>query len=107
MSNRLQKDLANAKARLKAALNKLEKLESSDDNQAIAAAQSKVDLEREIIEDIEKRLQNETKNFTAIVRQEDGSLDEIAEDNAPRSRRNENVIYPRLAFVPMKSITND
>ncbi|MGV2831322.1 hypothetical protein [Myxosarcina sp. GI1(2024)] len=98
MSNRLQKDLANAKARLKAALNKLEKLESSDDNQAIAAAQSKVDLEREIIEDIEKRLQNETKNFTAIVRQEDGSLDEIAEDNAPPISKKRKRDLPQVSF---------
>ena len=83
MSNRLQKDLANAKARLKAALSKLEKLESSDDNQAVAAAQSKADLEREVIEDIEKRLQAETKNVTAIVKQEDRRSDDIkiAEDN--------------------------
>ena len=87
MSNKqLKKDLANAKARFKAAQKKLTKLESSDDNQAIsfagarsaiAEAQGKVDLEQEIIDDIQKRLQSETNNVTAIVRNEDGSLSEV------------------------------
>ena len=57
MSNKLKKDLANAKARLKAAQKKLSKIETSDDNQAIAAAQSKVDLEKEIIDDKTKLIE--------------------------------------------------
>ena len=36
--SRLQKDLANAKARFKAAQKKMAKLENSEDNQAIAEA---------------------------------------------------------------------
>ena len=102
MSNRLKKDLANAKARLKAAQKKLSKLESSDDNQAIAIAQSKVDLEREIIDNIQKRLQSETNNVTAIVRQEDGSLKEMVEDNvtnnAPSNPKKRKRDLPQVSF---------
>ncbi len=101
MSNRLKKDLANAKARLKAASKKLTKLESSNDNQAIAIAQSKVDLEREIIEDIEKHLL-EPDNVTAIVRNEDGSLKEIVEDNvtnnAPLNPKKRKRDLPQVSF---------
>ena len=81
MSNnkQLKKDLTNAKARLKAASKKLEKLEYSEDNQAIAEAQAKVDLEQEIIDDLQKRLLSETENITTIVRKDDGSLEEIVE----------------------------
>lgn len=81
MSNnkQLKKELTNAKARYKAASKKLTKLESSGDNQLIAEAQSKVDLEQEIIDDLEKRIQSETENVTAIVRKDDGSLEEIVE----------------------------
>lgn len=100
MSN-LKKDLYNAKARLKAAQKKLSKLESSNDNQAIAIAQSKVDLEREIIEDIEKRLL-EPDNVTAIVRNEDGSLKEIVEDNvannAPSNSKKRKRDLPQISF---------
>ena len=75
MSNKqLKKDLANAKARFKAAQKKLTKLESSDDNQAIAQVQSKVDLEQEIIDDIENQLatretvdNEEPKSFKEII----------------------------------------
>ena len=93
MSNnkQLKKDLTNAKARLKAASKKLEKLETSGDNQAIAEAQSKVDLEQEIIDDLQQRIQFETKNITAIVRKDDGSLEEIVETN-PAAKAEELVI---------------
>lgn len=80
MSNKLKKDLSNAKARLKAAQKKLSKIETSEDNQAIAEAQSKVDLEEEIIDDLEQRIQNETDNVVAIVREENGSLTNVIED---------------------------
>ena len=80
MSNKqLKRDLSNAKARLKAAQKKLSKIETSEDNQAIAEAQAKVDLEHEVIDDIEKRIQSETNNVTGIVRNEDGSLREVTD----------------------------
>lgn len=93
MSNnkQLKKELTNAKARYKAASKKLEKLESSDDNQAIASAQAKVDLEQEIIDDLEKRIQSETDRVTAIVRKDEGSLEEIVETN-PTAKSEELVI---------------
>ena len=81
MSNnkQLKKELTNAKARLKAASKKLEKLEPLEDNQAIASAQAKVDLEQEIIDDLQQRIQSEIENVTAIVRKDDGSLEKIVE----------------------------
>ena len=94
MSNnkQLKKDLTNAKARLKAASKKLEKLESSGDNQAIAEAQAKVDLEQEIIDDLQQRLLSETENVTAIVRKDDGSLEEIAETETLTTAKSEEVV---------------
>ena len=74
MSNRLKKDLANAKARFKAAEKKMAKLENSDDNQAIAEAQTKLDKEQETIDSIEKQLatretveEEEPKSFKEII----------------------------------------
>ena len=47
------KELTNAKARLRAALKKLKKIENSGDVQAIAEAQSKVDFEQKSIDELE------------------------------------------------------
>ena len=93
MSNnkQLKKELTNAKARLKAASKKLTKLESSDDNQLIAEAQAKVNLEQEIIDDLQQRIQSETDNVTAIIRKDDGSLEEIVENN-PTDKSEELII---------------
>ncbi len=79
MPNKLKKDLANTKARLKAAQKKLNNLESSGDNQLIAETQIKVDLEQEIIDDIEKRLQEEDDSVIAIIREDNGSLTNVVE----------------------------
>lgn len=71
--SRLQKDLTNAKARLKAAQKKMAKLENSEDNQAIAEAQTKLDKEQETIDSIEKQLatretvEEEPKSFKEII----------------------------------------
>ena len=94
MSNnkQLKKELTNAKARLKAASKKLEKLESSEDNQAIASAQAKVDLEQEIIDDLQQRLLSETENVTAIVRKDDGSLEEIVETETTSVAKSEELV---------------
>ena len=96
-NKQLKKDLTNAKARLKAASKKLEKLEPLGDNQALAEAQAKVDLEQEIIDDLQKRLSSETKNVTAIVRKDDGSLEEIVETN-PAAK------FEELAIKEAKSL---
>lgn len=81
MSNnkQLKKELTNAKARYKAASKKLSKLESSEDNQAIAEAQAKVDLEQEIIDDLQKRIQNDTDKVVAIIREDNGNLTNVVE----------------------------
>ena len=94
MSNnkQLKKELTNAKARFKAASKKLAKLESSGDNQLIAEAQSKVDLEQEIIDDLQKRLLSETDNVTAIVRKDDGSLEEIVETKTTSVAKSEELV---------------
>ena len=90
-NKQLKKELTNAKARLKAASKKLTKLEPLEDNQAIAEAQSKVDLEQEIIDDLEKRIQSQTDRVTAIVRKDDGSLEEIVE-TSPAAKAQELII---------------
>ena len=110
MSN-IKKDLANAKARLKAALNKLEKLESSDDTEAIAKAQTKLDKEQEIIDSIEKQLAtreavdyDEPKSFKEIIALvntqetdlEDSRSTRRSKDNPQVSFRTDEVIYQRL-----------
>ena len=104
MSNnkQLKKDLSNAKARLKAASKKLEKLEYSEDNQAIAEVQSKVDLEQEIIDDLQQRIQSETKNVTAIVRKDDGSLVE----NNPAAKSEELVIEEAKSLKEVISLVS-
>ncbi|MEM8676274.1 MAG: hypothetical protein AAGF83_20775 [Cyanobacteria bacterium P01_G01_bin.67] len=81
MSNnkQLKKELTNAKARYKAASKKLKKLESSEDNQAIASAQAKVDLEQEIIDDLQQRIQNDTDKVVAIIREDNGNLTNVVE----------------------------
>ena len=81
MSNNkhLKKELTNAKARLKAASKKLEKLEPLEDNQAIAEAQAKVDLEQEIIDDLQQRIQNDTDKVVAIIREDNGNLTNVVE----------------------------
>lgn len=81
MSNnkQLKKELTNAKARFKAASKKLTKLESSEDNQAIAEAQAKVDLEQEIIDDLQQRIQNDTDKVVAIIRENNGNLTNVVE----------------------------
>ena len=107
MSNnkQLKKELTNAKARYKAASKKLEKLESSEDNQAIASAQAKVDLEQEIIDDIQQRLQSETDNVTAIVRKDDGSLEEIVENN-PTDKSEELIIEEAKSLKEVISLVS-
>ena len=74
MLNKLKKDLTNAKARFKAAQKKMAKLENSEDNQAIAEAQTKLDKEQEIIDSLEKQLatreavdNEEPKSFKEII----------------------------------------
>ena len=81
MSNnkQLKKELTNAKARFKAASKKLEKLEPLEDNQAIAEAQAKVDLEQEIIDDLQQRIQNDTDKVVAIIREDNGNLTNVVE----------------------------
>ena len=81
MSNnkQLKKELTNAKARFKAASKKLEKLEPLEDNQAIASAQAKVDLEQEIIDDLQQRIQNDTDKVVAIIREDNGNLTNVVE----------------------------
>ena len=111
MSNKLKKDLANAKARLKAAQKKLSKIESCEDNQAIAAAQIKVDLEKEVIDDIEKQLatretvdNEEPKSFKEIIalvnteETDSGNSRSTrrSKDNPQVSFRTDEVIYQRL-----------
>lgn len=113
MSNRqLKKDLTNAKARFKAASKKLEKLESSGDNQAIAEAQTKFDKEQEIIDDLEKQLatreivdDEEPKSFKeiiALVNTEEPDYEDSlvnkrkSQDNPQVSFRTDEVIYQRL-----------
>ncbi|MEM8828955.1 MAG: hypothetical protein AAGE96_06305 [Cyanobacteria bacterium P01_G01_bin.19] len=112
MSNKqLKRDLSNAKARLKAAQKKLSKIETSDDNQAIAEAQSKVDLEQELIDDIEKQLatretvdNEEPKSFKEIIAlvntEEPDDVDSRStrrsKDNPQVSFRTDEVIYQRL-----------
>ena len=112
MSNKLQKDLANAKARFKAASKRLEKLEPLGDNQAIAEAQTKLDKEQEIIDSIEKQLatreavDNEKpksfKEIIALVNTEETDLEESSrstrrsKDNPQVSFRTDEVIYQRL-----------
>ena len=81
MSNnkQLKKELTNAKARFKAASKKLEKLEPLEDNQAIAEAQAKVDLEQELIDDLQQRIQNDTDKVVAIIREDNGNLTNVVE----------------------------
>ena len=111
-SKQLEKDLTNAKARFKAAQKKMEKLESSDDNQAIAEAQTKLDKEQEIIDSIEKQLatresvdNEEPKSFKEIIAL--ANTDELdyedarsnkrrSKDNPQVSFRTDEVIYQRL-----------
>lgn len=80
MSNnkQLKKELTNAKARHKAASKKLEKLEPLEDNQLIAEAQVKVDLEQEIIDDLQQRI-NDTDKVVAIIREDNGNLTNVVE----------------------------
>lgn len=109
MSNnkQLKKDLTNAKARLKAASKKLEKLEYSEDNQAIAEAQAKVDLEQEIIDDLQQRLLSETDNVVAIVRKDDGSLEEIVEtETLPMAKPQELVIEEAKSLKEVISLVS-
>ncbi|HHP7229698.1 MAG TPA: hypothetical protein ACFCUY_02430 [Xenococcaceae cyanobacterium] len=111
MSNKLKKDLTNAKARFKAASKRLEKLESSGDNQAIAEAQVKLDKEQEIIDSIEKQLAtreavdyDEPKSFKEIIALantqetdfEDSCSTRRSKDNPQVSFRTDEVIYQRL-----------
>lgn len=111
LNKQLKRDLSNAKARLKAAQKKLSKIETSDDNQAIAAAQSKVDLEQELIDDIEKQLatretvdNEEPKSFKeiiALVKTEEPDDESFrstrrSKDNPQVSFRTDEVIYQRL-----------
>lgn len=112
MSNKqLQKDLINAKARFKAASKKLSKLENSEDNQAIAEAQTKLDKEQEIIDSIEKKLatretvdNEEPKSFKEIIAlvnteetdYESSGSTRRSKDNPQVSFRTDEVIYQRL-----------
>ena len=111
--------MTNAKARFKAASKKLEKLEFSGDNQAIsfagarsaiAEAQAKVDLEQEIIDDLQQRLSSETKNVTAIVRKDDGSLEEVVETETLPMAKSEEVVIEEakslkevISLVPLEN----
>ena len=111
--SRLQKDLANAKARFKAAQKKMAKLENSEDNQAIAEAQTKLDKEQETIDSLEKQLatretvnnDDEPKSFKeiiALVNTEETDLEDSSrstrrsKDNPQVSFRTDEVIYQRL-----------
>ena len=111
MSNKLKKDLTNAKARYKAASKKLEKLEPLGDNQAIAEAQTKLDKEQEIIDLIEKQLatreavnNEEPKSFKEIIalanteepNDEPSRSTRRIKDNPQVSFRTDEVIYQRL-----------
>ena len=112
MSNKLKKDLANAKARFKAAQKKMAKLENTEDNQAIAEAQTKLDKEQETIDSIEKQLatresveEEEPKSFKeiiALVNTEEIDLEDStrgtrrSKDNPQVSFRTDEVIYQRL-----------
>ena len=111
MSNKLQKDLANAKARFKAASKRLEKLEPLGNNQAIAEAQTKLDKEQEIIDSLEKQLatreavDNEKpksfKEIIALVKTEETDFEDSgstrrSKDNPQVSFRTDEVIYQRL-----------
>ena len=113
MSNeQLKKDLTNAKARFKAAQKKIAKLESSDDNQAIAEAQTKLDKEQEIIDSIEKQLAtsetidyNEPKSIKEVIAlvniqepdyENARSNKRKSKDNPQVSFRTDEVIYQRL-----------
>ena len=110
-NNKLKKDLTNAKARYKAASKKLEKLESSGDNQAIAEAQTKLDKEQEIIDSIEKQLAtretvdyDEPKSIKEVIAlvnteeldDEDYPSTRRSKDNPQVSFRTDEVIYQRL-----------
>lgn len=110
-SKQLKKDLANAKARFKAASKKLEKLEPLGDNQAIAEAQTKLDKEQETIDSIEKQLatretveEEEPKSFKeiiALVKTEEPNDKSFrsthrTKDNPQVSFRTDEVIYQRL-----------
>ena len=110
--SRLQKDLTNAKARFKAAQKKMAKLENSEDNQAIAEAQTKLDKEQEMIDSIEKQLatreavnNEEPKSFKEIIalvnteepdNEESRSNKRRSKDNPQVSFRTDEVIYQRL-----------
>lgn len=110
--SRLQKDLTNAKARFKAAQKKMAKLENSEDNQAIAEAQTKLDKEQEIIDSIEKQLAtSETidydepksiKEVIALVNIQEPDYENArsnkrkSKDNPQVSFRTDEVIYQRL-----------
>ncbi|MGB5632988.1 MAG: hypothetical protein WBM44_16675 [Waterburya sp.] len=113
MSNKkqLKIDLTNAKARLKAASKKLEKLESSKDNQAIAEAQTKFDKEQEIIDSIEKQLAtretidyDEPKSIKEVIAlvniqkpdYKDSRSTRKSKDNPQVSFRTDEVVYRRL-----------
>ena len=111
MLNKLKKDLTNAKARFKAAQKKMAKLENSEDNQAIAEAQTKLDKEQETIDSIEKQLatresvEEEPKSFKeiiALVKTEETDLEDSSrstsrsKDNPQVSFRTDEVIYQRL-----------
>ena len=100
--SRLQKDLTNAKARFKAASKKLEKLESSGDNQAIAEAQVKLDKEQEIIDNLEKQLatretanDEEPKSFKEIIAL--ANTEELDYENA-RSNKRKSKDNPQVSF---------
>ena len=111
-NNKLKKDLTNAKARYKAASKKLEKLESSGDNLAIAEAQTKLDKEQEIIDNLKKQLATretvdyeEPKSFKeiiALVNTEEPDYEDSrvnkrkSKDNPQVSFRTDEVIYQRL-----------
>ncbi|MEM7590471.1 MAG: hypothetical protein AAF383_02925 [Cyanobacteria bacterium P01_A01_bin.83] len=109
--SRLQKDLTNAKARFKAAQKKMAKLENSEDNQAIAEAQAKLDKEQETIDSLEKQLatretvdNEEPKSFKEIIalvntEETDNEVSHStrrSKDNPQVSFRTDEVIYQRL-----------
>jgi len=111
MSNKLKKDLTNAKARFKAAQKKMAKLENSEDNQAIAEAQTKLDKEQEIIDSIEKQLAtretidyDEPKSIKEVIAlvniqetdYESSGSTRRSKDNPQVSFRTDEVIYQRL-----------
>ena len=112
MLNKLKKHLTNAKARFKAAQKKMAKLENSEDNQAIAEAQTKLDKEQEIIDSLGKQLatreavdNEEPKSFKeiiALVKTEETDLEDSSrstrrsKDNPQVSFRTDEVIYQRL-----------